>query len=40
VWPEVDTPERVFEKIVRLAGMADIVGVWVDGRLVVDDSPT
>jgi guanine deaminase len=36
VWPEVDTPERVFEKIVRLAGPADIVGVWVDGRRVVD----
>ena len=36
VWPEVDTPERTFEKIVRLAGPADIVRVWVDGRLVVD----
>ena len=36
VWPEVDTPERVFEKIVRLAGPADIAGVWVDGRRVVD----
>ena len=36
VWPEVDTPERVFEKVVRLAGPADIVGVWVDGRRVVD----
>ena len=38
VWPEVDTPERVFEKIVRLAGPADIAGVWVDGRRVVDRS--
>jgi guanine deaminase len=38
VWPEVDTPERTFEKIVRLAGPADIVGVWVDGRRVVDRS--
>ena len=36
VWPEVDTPERTFEKIIRLAGPADIVGVWVDGRRVVD----
>ncbi|MDQ1324262.1 MAG: guanine deaminase, partial [Chloroflexota bacterium] len=36
VWPEVDTPERVFEKVVRLAGPADIAGVWVDGRRVVD----
>ncbi len=36
VWPEVDTPERVFEKIVRLAGPADIAGVWVDGQRVVD----
>jgi guanine deaminase len=38
VWPEVDTPERVFEKIVRLASPADIVAVWVDGRRVVDGS--
>jgi len=38
VWPEVDTPERTFEKIVRLASPADIVGVWVDGRRVVDRS--
>ena len=35
-WPELDAPERVFEKVVRLAGPADIVGVWVDGRRVVD----
>ncbi len=40
VWPEVDTPERTFEKIVRLAGPADIVRVWVDGRLVVDGPST
>lgn len=36
VWPDLDTPERVFEKIVRLAGPSDIVGVWVDGRRVSD----
>lgn len=35
VWPDLDTPERVLEKIVRLAGPPDIVSVWVDGRLVV-----
>ena len=32
VWPEVDSAERIFEKIVRLAGPADIEAVWVDGR--------
>ena len=36
VWPGLDTPERVFEKVVRLAGPSDIAAVWVDGRLVVD----
>jgi guanine deaminase len=35
IWPELDTPERVLEKIVRLAGPPDILGVWVDGRRVV-----
>ena len=35
VYPELDTPERVLEKIVRLAGPPDILGVWVDGRRVV-----
>jgi guanine deaminase len=35
VWPELDTPDRVFEKLVRLAGPADIAGVWVEGRRVV-----
>jgi guanine deaminase len=37
VWPGIDSPERVFEKLVRLAGPADITGVWVNGRRVVDD---
>ena len=40
VWPDIDTPARVFEKIVRLAGPADIVDVWVDGRRVVGDEAT
>jgi guanine deaminase len=35
VYPELDTPERVLEKIVRLASPPDILGVWVDGRRVV-----
>jgi guanine deaminase len=34
VWPGLDTPERVFEKLVRLAGPEDISAVWVDGRRV------
>ena len=33
-WDEVDTEERLFEKIVRLAGPADITSVWVNGRVV------
>ena len=33
-WDEVDTEERLFEKIVRLAGPGDITNVWVDGRRV------
>lgn len=33
-WDEVDDEERLFEKIVRLAGPNDITQVWVDGRLV------
>jgi guanine deaminase len=32
VWPGLDTPERTFEKLVRLAGPEDITGVWVNGR--------
>ena len=32
VFPGIDTPERVFEKLVRLAGPEDITRVWVDGR--------
>jgi guanine deaminase len=35
VWPEVDDDARTFEKIVRLAGPDEILGVWVDGRRVV-----
>jgi guanine deaminase len=38
VWPGIDTPERTFEKIVRLAGPAEIVAVWVDGRRVAGDA--
>jgi guanine deaminase len=34
VWPELDTPGRVLEKVVRLAGPPDILEVWVDGRRV------
>lgn len=34
VWPELDTPERVFEKIVRMAGPDDITHTWVAGRRV------
>ncbi len=34
-WPEVDSSERLFEKIVRLAGAADITDVWVAGRKVI-----
>ena len=33
-WDEVDTEERLFEKIVRVAGSNDISNVWVDGRRV------
>jgi guanine deaminase len=35
VYPELDTPERVLEKIVRLASPPDVLGVWVDGERVV-----
>lgn len=34
VWDDVDDDLRVFEKVVRLAGPADITDVWVDGRRV------
>lgn len=34
VWGDIDTPERVFEKIVRLAGPSEISDVWVAGRRV------
>lgn len=33
-WPDLDDPERTFEKVVRLAGAADIDAVWVAGRQV------
>lgn len=32
VWPGLDTPDRIFEKVVRLAGPEDITAVWVNGR--------
>lgn len=34
-WPQVDDHARVFEKIVHLAGPAEITTVWVSGRQVV-----
>lgn len=34
VWDEIDDDARTFEKIVRLAGPADITSVWVAGRRV------
>jgi guanine deaminase len=37
VFPAIDTSERVFEKIVRLAGPPDVAAVWVDGHLVAGD---
>jgi guanine deaminase len=33
-WPEVDTEDRLFEKIVRLARPIDITSVWVAGSRV------
>lgn len=33
-WAAFDTPVDIFEKIVRRAGRADIVGAWVRGRSV------
>lgn len=38
VWPDVDDDARVFEKIVRLAGPAEIADVWVAGRRVAGSS--
>ena len=35
IYPELDGPDRAFEKVVRLAGPPDITAVWVDGRRVV-----
>ncbi|MGA9277779.1 amidohydrolase family protein [Ilumatobacter sp.] len=34
VWPETDVPRTVFEKVIRLAGAAEITSTWVDGRRV------
>ncbi|MEX0846604.1 MAG: amidohydrolase family protein [Ilumatobacteraceae bacterium] len=34
VWDDIDDESRVFEKIVRLAGLSDISRVWVAGRVV------
>jgi guanine deaminase len=34
LWYDIDDHERTFEKIVRLAGPADITQVWVNGRSV------
>ena len=34
-WVGVDNDERLFEKIVRLAGPGDITSVWVGGSQVV-----
>jgi guanine deaminase len=34
VFEGLDTPERTFEKVVRLAGPSEIMAVWVDGRQV------
>jgi guanine deaminase len=36
VWPDLDSPARTFEKLVRLAGPEDITAVWVNGRRVVE----
>ena len=36
-WEGIDDEERLFEKIVRLAGPADITDVWVAGRRVAGD---
>jgi guanine deaminase len=33
-WDDIDDHERTFEKIVRLAGPADITQVWVNGQTV------
>ncbi len=35
VYPELDSPARVLEKVVRLASPPDVLGVWVNGRRVV-----
>lgn len=40
VTPGLDGPERVFEKVVRLAGRADITRVWVAGREIAAPVPS
>ena len=39
VWSQVDDHLRVFEKIVHLAGPAEVRQVWVAGRLVSPEAP-
>lgn len=42
-WTEIDSGDRIFEKVVRLASPADICNVWVNGRRVAgtaEESPT
>ena len=34
-WDGIDDEARLFEKLVRLAGPADITTVWVAGRRVI-----
>ena len=38
-WDEVDTEDRLFEKIVRVASANEITHVWVDGRRVAGREP-
>ena len=35
VWPELDGPEDVLQKVIHNVGRVDITDVWVDGRRVV-----
>lgn len=35
VWDEIDDWDRIFEKLVRSSGPADVVDVWVQGKRVV-----
>jgi len=36
VWPDLDTPADIVQKILNNAAPVDIATVWVDGRIVVD----